>query len=521
MSFRRRLVLSCGAAVALVVVLGCGLAYWVVRDTLRAEIDNALRNEVVQRGAPGPGELGTSVSIRRGDLLTEAPPAFVTEIRRHRGRDRGPLRAARRRRGPARRRGRPQEPFFADRQLDGVHVRVHVARLGNLTLFVARPLTEVDSALNTLRNALLLLALGGIGLAVILSRLAMRAAVRPVAELTDTAEHVASTRDLTRRIDAHGDDEVARLATAFNTMLEALERSQRAQKQLVADASHELRTPLTSLRTNLEVLARGGPLEQGDRERLREDLVLQLEELTGLVGDLTELARDEEPEIEDVRLDALVAGAVERARRHAPHITYAAELEPTLVSGVPGRLDRAVGNLLDNAAKYSPAGSVVDVRLRDGELTVRDHGPGHPGGRPRARLRPLLPGGHRARAARARGSAWRSCGRWRRRTAGRWPRRPPTAAARSAAAPAGLLSNFLGSENGRLSRARERGGHEHSFRSRRRRGDRLLRRRLRWRGGDAHAARRRQEQAGDARLRRAACARTGSTCPTRSSRAGA
>ena len=378
MSFRRRLVLSCGAAVALVVVLGCGLAYWVVRDTLRAEIDNALRNEVVQRGAPRPGEMGTSVSIRRGDLLTEAPPPFVTEIRRTEGVTGPPsapldddedLRAVAE--------GR-KEPFFADRQLDGVHVRVYVARVGNLTLFVARPLTEVDSALNTLRNALLLLALGGIGLAVILSRLAMRAAVRPVAELTDTAEHVASTRDLTRRIDAHGDDEVARLATAFNTMLEALERSQRAQKQLVADASHELRTPLTSLRTNLEVLARGGPLDAGDRERLREDLVLQLEELTGLVGDLTELARDEEPEIEDVRFDALVEGAVERARRHAPHITYAAELEPTLVSGVPGRLDRAVGNLLDNAAKYSPAGSVVDVRLRDGELTVRDHGPGIP-----------------------------------------------------------------------------------------------------------------------------------------------
>jgi two-component system sensor histidine kinase MprB len=375
-SFRRRLVLSCGAAVALVVVLGCGLAYWVVRDTLRAEIDNALRNEVAQRGAPG--ERGSSVSIRRGDLLTDAPAAFVTEIRRTEGvigplieplDDDEDLRAVAE--------GR-KEPFFADRQLDGVHVRVHVARLGNLTLFVARPLTEVDSALNTLRNALLLLALGGIGLAVILSRLAMRAAVRPVAELTDTAEHVASTRDLTRRIDAHGDDEVARLATAFNTMLEALERSQRAQKQLVADASHELRTPLTSLRTNLEVLARGGPLDAGDRERLREDLVLQLEELTGLVGDLTELARDEEPEIEDVRLDALVEGAVERARRHAPHITYAAELEPTLVSGVPGRLDRAVGNLLENAAKYSPAGSVVDVRLRDGELTVRDHGPGIP-----------------------------------------------------------------------------------------------------------------------------------------------
>jgi two-component system sensor histidine kinase MprB len=161
-------------------------------------------------------------------------------------------------------------------------------------------------------------------------------------------------------------------------MLEALDRSQRAQKQLVADASHELRTPLTSLRTNLEVLARGGPPDAGDRERLRADLVLQLEELTGLVGDLTELARDEELEIEDVRFDALIASAVERASRHAPGITYVSELEPTLVNGVPARLDRAVSNLLDNAAKYGAERSVVDVRLRDGELTVRDRGPGIP-----------------------------------------------------------------------------------------------------------------------------------------------
>jgi len=218
-------------------------------------------------------------------------------------------------------------------------------------------------------------------LAVVLSRLAMRTAVRPVAELTTTAEHVASTRDLTRRIETHGDDELARLATAFNTMLEALERSQKAQRQLVADASHELRTPLTSLRTNLEVLAHGGTLAPDDRERLRSDLVTQLEELSDLVGDLVELARDEEPDepaIEDVRLDRLVAAAVERARRHAPNVAFETELEPTLTQGAPARLDRAVANLLDNAAKWSPRGGVVDVRLHDGELTVRDRGPGIP-----------------------------------------------------------------------------------------------------------------------------------------------
>jgi two-component system sensor histidine kinase MprB len=171
---------------------------------------------------------------------------------------------------------------------------------------------------------------------------------------------------------------VSRLARAFNTMLEALEHSQRAQRRLVADASHELRTPLTSLRTNLEVMARNG-LDDSDRDRLRRDLVAQLEEMTGLVGDLVELAREEEPEpppAEDLRFDELVAAAVERARRHAPLVTFTTELEPALVEAVPARLDRAVANLLDNAAKWSSPGGTVDVRLAHGELTVRDRGPG-------------------------------------------------------------------------------------------------------------------------------------------------
>ena len=155
-------------------------------------------------------------------------------------------------------------PYFADRRIEGTHVRVHVSRAGpDLAIFVARPLTEVDHALATLRWALGGVALAGIAFSVLLSWLATRAAVRPVAELTTTAEHVATTRDLSRRIEANGDDEVSRLARSFNTMLEALERSQKAQRQLVADASHELRTPLTSLRTNMEVLARGDQLEPG------------------------------------------------------------------------------------------------------------------------------------------------------------------------------------------------------------------------------------------------------------------
>jgi len=374
MSFRRRLALSCAGAVAFAVVLGSVLAYFIVRGTLRGQIDSALRAQEVRFDAPAPpGGVGNVM------FLTDTP-AYTRLI------SKGQVGGA----GVQGELGDSQEiedvatghrePFFADRKVNGVHVRVYTGMAGpGMAIQTARPLTEVDDALSRLRWALALLTLAGIGLAVFLSRLATRAAVRPVSELTATAEHVATTRDLSQRIETQGEDEVSRLARAFNTMLEALQRSQLAQRQLVADASHELRTPLTSLRTNMEVMARGGPPDESDRTRLRNDVVGQLEELTELVGDLVELAREEEPQpshAEVVNFGELVGEAVERARRHAPAIRFEAELEPSLVYGVAARLDRAVANLLDNAAKWSPPGGAVEVRLRSGELTVRDHGPG-------------------------------------------------------------------------------------------------------------------------------------------------
>jgi two-component system sensor histidine kinase MprB len=399
MSLRRRLMLACAAAVALAVVLAAGLTYWFVRDTLRDQIDASLsgarpfsskgpvsererqlmlerRSEALKAGPPPEVALGLKASSP-----LDGPVAFAQVLRSHGGVevapgeepftliDRSEVKSV-----AAGERG----PFFADVERDGRHLRVYTSRTAQGdVLQVARSLDEVDSTLATLRVGLGVIVLLGIAAALGLARLATRAAVRPVTELTDAAEHVARTRDLTRRIEREGDDELSRLAGAFNTMLEALDASQRAQRRLVADASHELRTPLTSLRTNLEVLGRGG-LGASDHARLRADVIAQLEELTLLVADLVDLAREEEPvaEREALRLDELVSAAVERAGRHAPDVRFVADLEPCVVDGVRSRLDRAVANLLDNAAKYGAPGGTVEVTLRDGELTVRDHGPG-------------------------------------------------------------------------------------------------------------------------------------------------
>jgi len=178
-----------------------------------------------------------------------------------------------------------------------------------------------------------------------------------------------------------GDDELASLATSFNKMLLALRASRDRQRRLVADAGHELRTPLTSLRTNLELLAqadRQGGMQPHQRDEILHDVTGQVEELSTLVGDLVELARDEplSRTPEPLDLADIVARAVDRVRRRAPAATFEVETEPWWVLGEAQILERAVTNLLDNAAKWGPAGGTITVRLSEGQLTVSDQGPG-------------------------------------------------------------------------------------------------------------------------------------------------
>ena len=382
MSIRSRLALAAALAVAVAVAAASALTYYIVRHQLRGQVDTALehRAHAIAR-VPAIHVYGSS-----GMELPDAPfggaPGYVQAVSgggtvRRPPDETLPIPADERVEGVARgKHGR----FFADTHLAGTHMRVLTFQYGDgWAIQVARPLSEVDASLHRIRNLLILVALCGIAIALALGLAVARAALAPVRRLTAATEHISATRDLTERIDAgEGRDELSRLAGSFNTMLGALEESARSQRQLVSDASHELRTPLTSLRTNIEVLARDRKIPAGDRERLLTDVTEQLSELTALVAELVELARgDVRPlNAEDVRLDLVVADAVERARRNFNRVRFHADLSESTVHGVPNSIERAVANLLDNAGKWSPPDGVVDVTVRDGEVVVRDHGPG-------------------------------------------------------------------------------------------------------------------------------------------------
>ncbi|KAF5996348.1 MULTISPECIES: sensor histidine kinase [Streptomyces] len=253
---------------------------------------------------------------------------------------------------------------------------------------VAVPLKSTEATLNDLSLVLLLVSgigvvgAGAAGLAV------ARAGLRPVDKLTEAVEHVARTEDLSIRIPVEDDseDEVARLSRSFNSMTSALANSRELQQQLIADAGHELRTPLTSLRTNIELLTRseetGRPIPPADRKALLSSVKAQMTELAALIGDLQTLSRSDAGQsgdrIQVVDLQETVEAALHRARLRGPELTITADLQPWFVRAEPSALERAIVNILDNAVKFSPEGEAIEVILKAGELTVRDHGPGIP-----------------------------------------------------------------------------------------------------------------------------------------------
>ncbi len=402
MSLRTRMVLVAGVAVAIAVIAVAVASYAGTRSELQGQVDQSLRNltqPLLGRagilpqtpGQPPPrpdrddqhdpdeglgldklpsqafGGAGGIYQLFRRDGGTDVPPGQsyripeTDEIRN------------------LARSGHGQ--FLSDMRVGGVHIRVLATGLGvDGAIAVALPLTNVDNALRSQLVLLLIIGGAGILLAALLGFLVARTALAPITRFTRQTENIAANPERIEheRLDVMGSDELARLARTFNRTLDALERSVEAQRNLVADASHELRTPIATIRANLQLMRDEALLSPEDRAALRADVIEELDELTALVGDVVELARGSKPSGEhgDVRLDAVVRDAIERARRRAPRLTFEQVIEPTLVRGEPDRISRAVTNLLDNASKWSREGGVVEVTLQGGTLTVRDHGPG-------------------------------------------------------------------------------------------------------------------------------------------------
>jgi len=390
-TFRVRVALLAAGAVALAAVSAAAIMYVVVQQQLTTQLDETLTDAATVsrqpqgggggRGGPPrfPGSLGSPLS-GRPDILAQVIDASGSVGRV----DNQPVTALVTADARAVAAGTKPAYFFTT-EIEGSHLRVYVAPFTSPTQFTQgtaielwRPLDEIYRVLDETRLRLAIVALGAVALATVLGVIVSQGTLMPVRRLTDVVEEVGRTRDLSRRVAGERPDELGRLAASFNSMLSALEVSLRQQRQLVADASHELRTPLTSLRTNLELLARGQPTDPEERQQVLVELVGQIERLSTLVGDLIDLARDEEAHlpIEDVRLDEVVGEAINDMRGRYPQVRFDAVLDETTVRGVRPRIARAVTNLLDNAGKWSPASGVVEITVHDGEVSVRDHGPG-------------------------------------------------------------------------------------------------------------------------------------------------
>lgn len=386
MSLRTRIAAAAALAVALVVVIAAAAIYVGVRAELRGEVDRSLRERAGAIPTPGPPPGDGVPPPRRLPAPPREPfggPGGYAQV---------VLPSGRVLRRPGADEALPVEPrareiarggsgeYLTDTTVDGTHLRVLTRAVpGGGAVQTARPLDEVDRQLDRVALVLLLVGAAGVLLGAGLAALVARTALAPIARFTRRTEELAGDPDPSQRIDSDRSDELGRLARSFNTTLDALERSVEAQRQLVADASHELRTPIASLRANIQTLQQAESLPAAERERLRADIVGELDELTALVADVVELARGIKPGelADDVSVDGIVEAVAERARARARDgVTLEVRTERTLVRGEPERIQRAVSNLVDNALKWSPEGGTVEIELAGGRLSVRDHGPG-------------------------------------------------------------------------------------------------------------------------------------------------
>lgn len=385
MSLRTRIAALTAAVVAVAVLVVSIGALLLTRRELRQQVDETLIRRAREgarvefRPGPAPGrridDRAFDVGLDNSAQLISADGDVLIPASQERA-----IPVSRRDQAVA---ARAEPPYFHELRIDGTHLRVLTAPVGRgNALMFARDLTEVDTALRNLGFIMFFLGALGIAGAAGAGLIVARRAVVPVERLTGAAEHVAKTKDLSASIDVEGTDELARLGMSFNEMLAALAESREQQRRLVADASHELRTPLTSLRTNVEVLAKNPAMKPAVRAKVLGDLSSELEELSALVAELVALAteqRADDEELQEVDLAALTEAVADRARRRTGR-TVNVTASGVVLAGRPLGLERALTNLVDNAAKWGPPDEPIDVAVSSADGTaraqVRDRGPG-------------------------------------------------------------------------------------------------------------------------------------------------
>ena len=387
MTLRKRLALASGLVAFVTVGILAISAYLIASHELRSQVDDSLKSRGAtivreisralerpdffgrQRTPLGPTLLQpefdaiTQVIDADGVVLAALGPSELAVT----GRD---LALAASRTGNLDR--------LANTVVEGQSYRVYTLSLpAGGAIQLGKDITDIEDARRGLRTWLVIIGLVGIALSTLVGWLIARRASRPIEQLAKSADDIARTSNTTDPITVSATGEVGNLVESFNTMLAALGRSLAQQRQLVQDASHELRTPLTSLRANAELLGRSD-LADNTRREIIDDIRAEIDELTSLSSELSALASDqsaaENPSL--VQIDEAVRDLVERAQRRSGR-DIRLNVDGSITANIrPNQFDRAVSNLIDNALKFSPASSPIDVFVRGLRIEVHDSGPG-------------------------------------------------------------------------------------------------------------------------------------------------
>ncbi|MGY0024703.1 HAMP domain-containing sensor histidine kinase [Streptomyces sp. YJ-C3] len=395
-SLRAKLAVSFAAVAAGVTALVGFLSYDAAARLVRVdqqavfgEVVHDLRQQVGrQRLAPGDFTSGDPDHDGPRDDLTR-PAGTVVQVLGPRGAvlDRGnpalPVDTAARRTADATAAGTVVEDDDVEIHDDAYRMATVALGGGRGAVQVAQEFSDTEDLLRELQKRTVLFAGAVVVAAGLFGWWLARRVTSRLVRLAETAEVVASTGRLDVAVPVAGGDEVGSLGRSFDRMLGRLARSVEDQRRLVQDAGHELRTPLTSLRTNISLLRRIEELPPAAREELVADLAEESRELTDLVNELVDLAagkEDDEPVVEVALAETAEDVAALARRRTGRTVTVRAEGD-TAIAGRPAQLQRALTNLVENAAKFDAAGTapieIAVTRTSGGvRVEVLDRGPG-------------------------------------------------------------------------------------------------------------------------------------------------